>query len=70
MSKTRISDGVEVKSHKKQRRAKGSKKGRKIGRDKVKCLAYRNSGKREENKKRREARRLHKLEKRELRRSV
>jgi len=37
--------------------AKGGKKGRKIGRDKVKCARYRLEGRREKNKARRAAKR-------------
>lgn len=43
---------------KKSKKAKGSKKGRKIGRDKVKCERYRLEGRREKNKARRAAKRL------------
>lgn len=35
---------------KKSKKAKGSKKGRKIGRDKIKCARYRLEGRREKNK--------------------
>lgn len=43
---------------KKSNKAKGSKKGRKIGRNKVKCERYRLEGRREKNKARKAAKRL------------
>lgn len=42
---------------KKSKKAKGSKKGRKIGRNKVKCERYRLENRREKNKARRAAKR-------------
>ena len=42
----------------KNKKAKGSKKGRKIGRNKIKCERYRLEDRREKNKARKAAKRL------------
>ena len=68
MSKTKTAKGVVIVHGIKNRR--GGKKNRKHNRNKKKCEAYRLSGRREENKERREARRLQKLAKRSLKKGI
>jgi hypothetical protein len=58
MSKT---NSTPVGGLKKSKKAKGSKKGRKIGRNKVKCERYRLEGRREKNKARKAAKRSKKM---------
>lgn len=59
MSKT---NRVAVGGLKKSNKAKGSKKGRKIGRNKIKCERYRLEGRREKNKARKAAKKLKNLD--------
>ncbi len=61
MSKT---NRIPVSGLKKKEKAKGSKKGRKIGRNKVKCERYRLENRREKNKIKKAAKRLKKLDQR------
>ena len=69
MSRSKSKEPDVVFKKAKKKKAKGGKKNRKHGRDKKKCEAYRLTGKREQNKKRKAEKRDRKLAKRKFKRA-